>query len=132
MTKIIVPILEPGMGVCFRKFALREASAISVASASVMIKTDGKVCTDSCIVVGAVAPIPTISEKASNLLNGCKLREFEKDGPIFNEVGDEAVKDSLPIDDIRGSAMFRRDIVKVIIQRAVFTAVLRAKESLKK
>jgi CO/xanthine dehydrogenase FAD-binding subunit len=132
MTKIIVPILEPGMGVCFRKFALREASAISVASASVMIKTDGKVCTDSCIFVGAVAPIPTISEKASNLLNGCKLREFEKDGSIFNEVGDEVVKDTLPIDDIRGSAMFRRDIVKVIIQRAVFTAVLRAKESLKK
>ena len=46
--------------------------------------------------------------------------------------GDEAAKDTLPIDDIRGSAMFRRDIVKVIIRRAMLTAVLSAKESLKK
>ncbi|NNG26327.1 MAG: hypothetical protein HKM87_02275, partial [Ignavibacteriaceae bacterium] len=111
---------------------LRDASAISVASASVMIKTDGNVCTDSLIVVGAVAPIPTISEKASKFLNGCKLKEFENNGSILNEVGDEAVKDTLPIDDIRGSAMFRRNIVSVITRRAVLSAVLRAKESLKK
>ncbi len=112
MTKIIVPLPEPGTGICFKKFGLRDASSISVASVSVMIKTDGKVCTDSCIVVGAVAPIPTISKKASNLLNGCKLREFEKDGSIINEVGDETVKDTLPIDDIRGSAMYRRTYCK--------------------
>jgi carbon-monoxide dehydrogenase medium subunit len=132
MTKIIVPLLEPGTGVCFKKFGLREASAISVASASVMIKTDGKVCTDSCIVIGAVAPTPRISINASKLLIGIKLKDIEKDGSILNDVGIEAVKDALPIDDIRGSANYRRNIIHVITRRSVFTALLRAKESLEK
>jgi len=132
LTKIIIPLSEPGTGVCFKKFGLRDASAISVASVSVMIKTDGIVFADSCIVVGAVAPTPRISIKASKIINDSKLKEFDKDGSILSKVGDETVKDSLPIDDIRGTAKFRRNIVKVLTQRAVLTAVLRAKDSLKK
>jgi len=97
-----------------------------------MIKTDGIVFADSCIVVGAVAPTPRISIKASKIINDSKLKEFDKDGSILSKVGDETVKDSLPIDDIRGTAKFRRNIVKVLTQRAVLTAVLRAKDSLKK
>jgi CO/xanthine dehydrogenase FAD-binding subunit len=77
MTKIIVPLSEPGTGVCFKKFGLRDASAISVASASVMIKTDGNLFTDSCIVIGAVAPTPRISIKASKILIGSNLKEFD-------------------------------------------------------
>jgi carbon-monoxide dehydrogenase medium subunit len=131
MTKIIVPLSEPGTGVCFKKFGLRDASSISVASASVMIKTDGNVFTDSCIVVGAVAPTPRISIKASKILIGSNIKEFEQDESVLSKVGVEAVNDSLPIDDIRGTAEFRRNIVKVLTRRAVLTALLRAKESLK-
>jgi carbon-monoxide dehydrogenase medium subunit len=126
MTKIIVPLSEPGTGVCFKKFGLRDASAISVASASVMIKTDGNVCTDSCIVVGAVAPTPRISIKASNVLTGAKVTEFLEGSLILKEVGEAAAADSLPLDDIRGTADFRRDIVNVLTQRAVLKATKRA------
>ncbi len=132
MTKIVVPIPEPGTGVCFTKFGLRNASAISVASVSVMIKTDGNLCIDSCIVVGAVAPTPMISIKASKILIGSNLKEFDTDRSILNKVGDEAVKDSLPIDDIRGTAKFRRNLVKVLTRRATITAIARAEKSLKK
>jgi carbon-monoxide dehydrogenase medium subunit len=126
MTKIIVPLSEPGTGVCFKKFGLRDASAISVASASVMIKTDGKVCTDSCIVVGAVAPTPRISFKASKVLTGAKVTELLEGASILKEVGEAAAADSFPLDDIRGTADFRRDIVNVLTQRAVIMAAKRA------
>ena len=126
MTKIIVPLSEPGTGVCFKKFGLRDASSISVASASVMIKTDGNVFTDSCIVVGAVAPTPRISIKASKVLSGAKVTELLEGSPILKEVGEAAAADSLPLDDIRGTADFRRDIVNVLTQRAVLTATKRA------
>ncbi len=126
MTKIIVPLLEPGTGVCFKKFGLRDASAISVASASVMIKTDGNVITGSCIVVGAVAPTPRISIKASKVLTGAKVTEFLEGSSILKEVGEAAAADSLPLDDIRGTADFRRDIVNVLTQRAVLKAAKRA------
>jgi len=126
MTKIIVPLSEPGTGVCFKKFGLRDASSISVASASVMIKTDGNVFTDSCIVVGAVAPTPRISIKASKVLNGAKVSELLEGSSILKEVGEAAAADSLPLDDIRGTADFRRDIVNVLTQRAVLKAAKRA------
>jgi len=132
MTKIFVPALEPGSGVCFKKFGLRDASAISVASVSVMIKTDGNAIIDSCVVVGAVAPTPVISVKASEILIGSNLKEIDKDESILKKVGNEVVKDSLPIDDIRGSSKYRRNLVKVLTQRATVTAIARAEESLKK
>ncbi|MCW9097885.1 MAG: FAD binding domain-containing protein, partial [Ignavibacteriaceae bacterium] len=68
MTKIIVPNIKPGEGACFQKFGLREASSISVASVSAYVKIKDGVFVDSRIVIGAVAPIPKISEKASSIL----------------------------------------------------------------
>ena len=126
MTKIIVPFLEPGTGVCFKKFGLREASSISVASASAFVKVEDDVCVDSRIVVGAVAPVPKISEKASEILNGAKVTELSEGSSALKEVGEAAAADSLPLDDMRGTADFRRDIVNVLTQRAVIKAAGRA------
>jgi len=126
LTKIIVPHLEPGTGVCFKKFGLRDASSISVASSSAFVKVEDDVCADSRIVVGAVAPIPKISEKASKILNGTKVTELLEGSSDLKEVGESAAADSLPLDDIRGTADFRRDIVNVLTQRAVLKAANRA------
>lgn len=132
MTKIIVPISEKGTGVSFHKFGLRDASAISVVSASAMIKTDGDKCTGSCVVIGAVAPTPKISIKASEILKDRKLDVIENDVSVLTELGEQVVNDSVPIDDIRGSAEFRRELVNVLSKRAVHTALLRARKSLNK
>jgi carbon-monoxide dehydrogenase medium subunit len=132
MTKIIVPVLEKGTGVSFHKFGLRDASAISVVSASAMIRTDGVKCTDSCIVIGAVAPTPKISIKASEILKDKKLDVIENDDSVLAELGEQVVNDSVPIDDIRGSAEFRSKLVSVLSRRAVHTALLRARKSLNK
>ena len=126
MTKIIVPFLEPGTGVCFKKFGLRDASSISVASASAFVKVEDDFCVDSCIVVGAVAPIPKISEKAGEILNGAKVTELSEGSSVLKEAGKAAAADSLPLDDMRGTADFRRDIVNVLTQRAVLKATKRA------
>jgi carbon-monoxide dehydrogenase medium subunit len=126
MTKIIVPLLEPGTGVCFKKFGLREAASISVASASAFVKVEDGVCVDSRIVVGAVAPIPKIIKKASKVFNGTKVTELLEGSSILKEVGEAAAADSLPLDDIRGSADFRKDIVNILTQRAVLKAAKRA------
>lgn len=126
LTKIIVPHLEPGTGVCFKKFGLRDASSISVASSSAFVKVEDDVCADSRIVVGAVAPIPKISEKASKILNGTKITDLLEGSSVLKEVGEAATADSLPLDDIRGTADFRRNIVNVLTQRAILKAAYRA------
>jgi CO/xanthine dehydrogenase FAD-binding subunit len=126
LTKIIVPLSEPGTGVCFEKFGLREASSISVASASAFVKVEDDICVDSRIVVGAVAPIPKISNKASEILKGAKVSELLERPSVLKEVGEAAAGDSLPLDDIRGTADFRRNIVNVLTQRAILKAANRA------
>ena len=126
-----MPLPKPGTGICFIKYGLRQASSISVASASVMVKFDGDICKDSCVVIGAVAPTPRISVKASEVLISKNLNEL-KENSLLDEAGDIAGKDSLPLDDIRGSAEFRRNLVKTIIKRAIINAIERAEKSLKK
>jgi len=126
MSKIIIPHLEPGTGICFKKFGLRDASSISVASASAFVKVEDGICVGSRIVIGAVAPIPKISNKASEILKGAKITELSEGLSVLKEVGEASAADSLPLDDIRGTADFRRDIVNVITQRAVLEAAKRA------
>lgn len=125
MTKITVPIPQLNIGTSFEKFGLRETASISVASVSVSIISDGNICTDSCIVIGAVAPTPRISKKGSEILNGKKIEELTKDSALLKLIGETVVKDSLPVDDLRGSAEFRRQLVNVLTQRAVVKAAKR-------
>ena len=126
LTKIIIHISDDQTGVSFLKFGLRDAASISVASVSVMIKFSDKQCIDSRIVIGAVAPTPILCSKASKLLCDFKLTDFSNEN-ILSKVGESAAEDSLPIDDIRGSADYRRKLVKVLTQRAIKIAFERAK-----
>jgi CO/xanthine dehydrogenase FAD-binding subunit len=128
MTKIIVPIPKSGQGVSFLKFGLREAASISVASVSVRISLDGDVCTDSCVVIGAVAPTPRISSKAIEVLNNKKITDLINNEEMLKSIGEASAKDSLPLDDLRGSAKFRKQLVNILTQRAVVTAAKRSLE----
>lgn len=126
LTKIIVPIPDDQTGVNFIKFGLRDAASISVASVSVMLKFSNGKCTDSIVVTGAVAPTPILCNKAGDLLSGFSEKDFSNESKL-SEVGELAAKDALPLDDIRGSAEYRRKIVKVLTLRAIKTAFSRAK-----
>ncbi|GIK60288.1 MAG: xanthine dehydrogenase family protein subunit M [Ignavibacteriota bacterium] len=132
LSRIIIPKVKAGSGISFLKFGLREAASISVASSAVMIRIDGNVVADSMVVVGAVAPTPVVSKSASDILNGEKIDEIETNLMLLDKVGEAVKKDSLPIDDIRGSAYFRRNLVKTLSQRTLIEAINRAKKSLKK
>lgn len=125
MTKIIIPISKPGVGVSFLKFGLREAASISVASVSVRIYSEDDVCTDGMVVIGAVAPTPRISSKAMEVLKDKKITDLIENSRVLKSIGEAAAKDSIPLDDLRGSAEFRKHIVNILTQRAVLTAAKR-------
>jgi len=126
VTRIIVPKPEPGTGTCYEKFGLREAGSISVASVAEKVIIQKGICVDACIVIGALAPTPKISDQATKLIKGKRISEFVENSPVLKELGNAAVRDSIPIDDIRGGAQFRRDVLKVLVKRAVQKAVKRA------
>lgn len=127
MTKIIVSKPEPNTVASFEKFGLRETASISVASAAAKVKFDNGICTDACVVIGAVAPTPIICNRTNEMLIGKKISDFTEDSETLEQAGNLASEDSTPLDDIRGTAVFRRNIIKVLTRRAVVKAVKRAK-----
>ena len=126
LAKIIVPIPDNQTGISFIKFGLRDAASISVASVSVMVKYTDGLCTDSKIVIGAVAPTPIVCKKAGELLLNFSSEDINDEIKLL-KIGKDAAEDALPIDDIRGSADYRRKLLKVLTMRAIKTAFYRAK-----
>ncbi len=129
MTRIIVPHPESGTGLFFEKYGLREAAAISVVSVAVMVKLKDNICNDACIVIGAVAPTPKISNKSIAILKGKDFSGLSENSSVLEQAGNAAADDAVPIDDIRGSAKYRRDILKVLTQRAIIKAIAFAKNT---
>lgn len=97
----------------FYKFALRNAQAISVVNAAVAIKILGSKVMDIIIAVGAVAPTVVRLRSIENQLMGLSLNQLEN-----YELPDNITEIS-PISDIRGSATFRQEMVRVIFKRCI-------------
>jgi carbon-monoxide dehydrogenase medium subunit len=127
MIRIIIPKQTMSAGASFVKFGLRDASSISVASSGVLIDFSSGICNNVRIVIGACAPTPVISENAQSLILGRTMDELSGSTALIELAADAAAKDSVPIDDIRGTAVYRKHLVKVLTKQALLKAIGRAK-----
>jgi carbon-monoxide dehydrogenase medium subunit len=123
LTRVIVPKPKSNFFSCFQKFGLRESSSISVASVAVGIWIENSIITDANIVVGACAPTPLKCRNATNKLINIDIKELHHDSSALYEIAELTSNDVTPIDDIRGSAEFRKEIVKAITKRAILNAI---------
>lgn len=123
LAAVLVPRPAKGFGAAYARFGLRNGNAIAVASvaASVVLNSKGTI-RDARIVLGAVAPVPTLVEGA-NLW----LKDRELNGDASAEAARAAMEAAKPISDIRGSAEYRRELVGVLTKRALQAAEKRAK-----
>ncbi|MCF6341666.1 MAG: xanthine dehydrogenase family protein subunit M [Bacteroidales bacterium] len=123
LTTVVVKKCAPHTGVHFEKFGLRQGSAIAVVSVAALLTIEDGHCKDARIVIGAVAPTPLVSYNAINAIKGKKLGEFYEKSEIILAAGKAASEDSVPIDDVRGGAQFRRNVLNTLTQRAILTAL---------
>jgi carbon-monoxide dehydrogenase medium subunit len=124
LTEIQVPTLPPKSGGVYLKHGKKEMvdiAIVGVASVITLESTNG-VCKDIKIVLGAVAPIPLRAKKAEEILKGKKPEEG-----IIEEAAKVASEEARPITDIRGSAEYRKEMVKVFTRRATNQALMIAK-----
>ncbi len=75
---------------------------------------------DVRIAMSVVAPRPMRAKKAELALKGNVVSE-----KLFAEIGEIAASESQPRDSIRGEAWYRREMVKVLTQRALLKSVER-------
>ncbi|MBI5029456.1 MAG: xanthine dehydrogenase family protein subunit M [Chloroflexi bacterium] len=115
LREIIVPRAET-MRSSFIKLEHREAMDISIASVAVAVS--GPTCDDVRIVLGAVAPTPMRATKAEEILRGNELTNER-----INEAAHVAATECNPIDDVRSSAWYRREVVEVLTRRQLVAMV---------
>jgi carbon-monoxide dehydrogenase medium subunit len=107
---------RPLQGQCgtFIKLALRRAQAISVVNVAVVLDLEAATVKSASITLGAVTPTIVHAEAAENYLTGKELTE-----EVVAEAAKLAMEASRPIDDIRGSAAYRREMVRVCTARGL-------------
>ena len=85
---------------------------------------NGKTCREARVALGAVAPTPMRATTAESVLVHKDL-----DDDLITEAGKKASQDAKPIDDIRASRTYRREMIEVLTKRAILTAFKRIKET---
>ncbi len=114
LTGITIPTMKASQRGTFIKVALRRAQAISVVNVAAVVGLAAGHVTDVRITLGSVAP---------TIVRAVHAEEFLKDRPltdaIMAEASQLAASDSRPIGDIRGTADYRREMVRVATMRAL-------------
>lgn len=90
-----------------------DRAIVSVATL-IVLNPKSKKCESARIVLGAVAPIPMRAKKAEGSLNGKELNDR-----VIEEAANIASKEAEPISDVSASAEYRKEMVKVLIRRAI-------------
>lgn len=118
VTAIVIPPLAENEHAAYIKFAVRKAMDLAIVGVAAWVKMDGNVVEDCRITLGAVATTPVRAPSAEKVLIGKELTD-----ELLAEAGVAAQGDCRPISDVRASAEYRSDMVRVFTKRAVKKAL---------
>jgi carbon-monoxide dehydrogenase medium subunit len=119
LVDIAFTALSPDARSSYLKLGLRRAQAISIANCAVVLHlNDAGVITDARIALGAVAPTIVRASAAEGWLIG-----RTPDDETIAHAAELAAAAAAPIDDVRASAQYRREIVPVLVRRAILDAL---------
>jgi CO/xanthine dehydrogenase FAD-binding subunit len=114
LAAVLFPIPRSGFVAHFRKFGTRPAMDISVVSVGVGgVHANGSL-HKARVALGAVAPIPLRGRQTEAIIEGKPLDESR-----ITEAAEQAAAEISPIDDVRASAWYRRQLVRVLTKRVL-------------
>lgn len=113
MTDILIDPSQPNTRATFLKIG-RVKMDLAVASVALLLEMEGKKCYKARVAAGSVAPVPLRLSKVEALLEG---KAFSK--KLVSEAQKLSSEIVNPITDIRASEEYRREIVGVLVRRAL-------------
>jgi carbon-monoxide dehydrogenase medium subunit len=113
LVDIVIPARNLGKPCEFLKFGLRKGQALALVNVAVSLPP-------ARIALGAVAPTVMRARQAEAYLEANQINEEAR-----SEAGRIAAGEARPISDFRASAAYRRELVAVLVRRAL-TAVCRS------
>ena len=115
LTELIVPDAVPGTRSTYLKYVSRSSEDRPCAGMAAVLETgaDG-LCKALRLVAGAVAEIPQEISEVEELSHGSRLSE-----KLIDNIA-QAYADTIePLSDLRGSAWYRKQIIRVLARRAM-------------
>jgi carbon-monoxide dehydrogenase medium subunit len=127
LTEIIIPPAPVNLRGEYIKFSPREMMDLAYVGVAVALVTEGNdnVCREARIALGAVSPVPMRARKAEAVLVNADINEDSAE-----RAGEAAASECAPISDVRASAAYRRQMVRVNTRRAILNAACGRPEDL--
>ena len=122
LAELRLPIPEASTGSAYIRHTPRKQMDIAVVGVGVALTLNGDTIHHARVALGAVAPTPVRSPSAEAV-----LEDKPATSETFAKAAVAATNDCSPISDIRGSAEFRRHLVRVLTERMLTLAAARAR-----
>ena len=117
LTAILVPKKNPQSCGRHLKFSRTHGDYATV-SISIVLSMQESVCTYARVAVGSVAPTPLHLDTVDELLSGSTFND-----DVLNDAANLLQQACDPMDDVRGSAEYRRNIIPGLLKRAIAEAL---------
>lgn len=121
LVALVVPAPGPRSGSAYLRHTPRRELDIAVVGVASQLTLSDGVCAKARIALAAVAPVPLRATAAEQALEGQPVTPER-----IARAAELAVEAARPISDQRGSADFRRHLVRVLTRRTLTTALARA------
>jgi carbon-monoxide dehydrogenase medium subunit len=121
LVEIAVPAPGPRSGGQYLRHTPRRELDIAVVGVASQLTLSDGVCAKARIALAAVAPVPLRAREAEQALEGTPVTT-----EAIERAAELAVGVARPISDQRGSADYRRHLVRVLTRRTLRTALTRA------
>jgi len=122
IVSINLPTKPAGSGEAYLRFIPRSEMDIAVVGVGVFLVLDNAgICSEARVALGAVAPTVLSFDKTDGILVG----EIP-DSPVLEKTAQLLKNACRPIDDKRGTAQYRKDMVGVLFKRTAQIAIERA------
>jgi len=122
LTEIVIPAAGPRSGGNYLRHTPRRELDIAVVGVASQITLSDGVCSKGRSALASVAPIPVRVPSGEALLEGQAVTPER-----IEAAADAAAEAARPITDQRGSAEYRRHLVRVLTRRTLTTALERAR-----
>ncbi|HXF75953.1 MAG TPA: FAD binding domain-containing protein [Methylomirabilota bacterium] len=116
LTGVEIPLPAKTQRAAYVKLQLKERPTLGLA---LVLDVDGENIRKATAVVGSVSAVPTQSDKANALLAGARSQAEKQLGDAALALADAAA----PIDDLEGSAEYKRHLIGVFLRRAFARAL---------
>jgi carbon-monoxide dehydrogenase medium subunit len=114
VAEVAVPEPPPGSRMAYLKYMQRSAMDLSIVGAAVLAVVEQGICKNARICLGTAGPVPARAEGAENILKDKNLNS-----EIIETAAAVASEECSPRSSMRASADYRREIVKVLVSRAL-------------